>query len=487
MMDKQINEPLQLNEVEAALLSEASVADCVVLARENSNATKKDVLAYIVGRKRLEPSQLKAHLRDRLPPHLLPNAYIPVSSIPLTPDGQVDKQALTDLEVIDSDLVHRWEENLRTLPEVEQVGVVTVEHSENLPPLHLSDLLPRWNRDSKHTNFPDAKQTDWRSGQNSESRKVKQSENQQPAISHGPPLQEVLDAPNTLSEVLQRAAANTPNNGILYIQPDGSEIFQSYSALLADAKRILMGLRKQALKPQDKVIFQLEFNLDFIPAFWACVLGGFVPVPIAIAPSYEPSNGVVSKLHNAWQMLDRPMVLTSERLAPSIRSLSDLLNLENFSVETVEDLRKESAGEVLQASSQDCHDSRSEDLALLMLTSGSTGMPKGVMLTHHNIIARSAGTAQMHSFSSEDISLNWFPLDHVVGLVMFHIRDVYLGCQQIHAPSELVLQYPLKWLDWMSRHSVTVTWAPNFAYGLINERAEKISTGKWDLSSIRYI
>ena len=117
------------------------------------------------------------------------------------------------------------------------------------------------------------------------------------------------------------------------------------------------------------------------------------------------------------------------------------------------------------------------------------------MLSHRNILARSAGTAQMNGFTADEVSLNWFPLDHVGGVVMFHLRDVYLGSRQIHAPTEMVLEEPLRWLDWIDRDRVTLTWAPNFAFGLINDRlgdqlgdpAEEVTRRRWDLSSLRFI
>jgi acyl-CoA synthetase (AMP-forming)/AMP-acid ligase II len=133
------------------------------------------------------------------------------------------------------------------------------------------------------------------------------------------------------------------------------------------------------------------------------------------------------------------------------------------------------------------HPSQPDDLALLMLTSGSTAAAKLVMLTHRNLISRCLGSAQANGFSSSDVTLNWMPLDHVAGLIYFHLRDVFLKCRQIHAATAFVLEEPLRWLDWMERYRVTITFAPNFAYGLVNARAEEIARRKWDLSSVRYV
>ncbi|MGH2413376.1 MAG: AMP-binding protein, partial [Microcystaceae cyanobacterium] len=412
--------------------------------------------------------QLQCYLRGILSAAQIPDAYVRVSSLPLTDQGLVDEQALLDLEVIDSDLMQRWVNQLRSVSEVEQAAVVVQEYAEKIPPLHLLDVLPNWKVANDSSVHP--------------TRIVPQASNHKSdsiAISHGEPLQLPTDAPKNLSQVLLRAAKEASERGIVYIHTDGSEIVQSYEALLEEAQRLLAGLRKLGLKAQDKVIFQFDRYQDFIPAFWGCILGGFVPVPITIASNYEDvSDTNVKKLQNAWQVLAQPIVLTSSSIAPQIRSLSSQLNFENLQVETVENLG-------LHDPDQNWHKSQPDDLALLLLTSGSTGMPKGVTLTHCNIISSVAGTSKMSHLTSQDISLNWLPLDHPGPLVRCVIRCVFLGCQQIHAPTAIVLQNILKWLDLIERYQVTTTWAPNFAFAMLFDRALDIEKGRWNLSSVK--
>ena len=300
-----------------------------------------------------------------------------------------------------------------------------------------------------------------------------------PAISHGKPLREDLNL-TTLGAALQPAASLSPSKGLVYIQADGSEVFQTYPSLLREAERIVTGLRKLDLKPQDKIIFQLERNEDFIPAFWGCVLGGYVPVPLPIAPTYDAVTSAVHKLHNAWNMLDKPLILSSTRLASSICALPNLLDCAPFQVAILDELR-------CSKPDQRIHKSKPDDLAILLLTSGSTGFPKGVQQSHSSLLSRSAGTCQLNTFSIQDVSLNWMPLDHVGGIVMFHIRDVFLGCQQIHVPTAMILENPLKWLDLIEHYRATVTWAPNFAFSLINDMEEARLRRHWDLSSMRFI
>ncbi|MHC5597720.1 MAG: AMP-binding protein [Nostoc sp.] len=194
------------------------------------------------------------------------------------------------------------------------------------------------------------------------------------------------------------------------------EKVQSYGELLQDAQRILAGLKKLGLKSQDQIIFQLEDNQDFLCSFWACVLGGFVPVPISIAPTYEQVNTTTRKLQNTWQMLGKPLVLTSASLVQNIDGFSRLLNLENFQVATIDQLRE-------CEPDLNWHQSQPEDLAILFLTSGSTGIPKCVMLNHRNLLSMSAGLVFMGDFSSQESILNWMPLDHVGALVSRFLRN----------------------------------------------------------------
>jgi len=300
------------------------------------------------------------------------------------------------------------------------------------------------------------------------------------AIRHGDELNAPEKLPSTLPQTLQQAASSPLNKGIVYIHEDGTEDFQSYFGLLHDAERVLAGLRKFGLKPNDKVIFQFADNREFISSFWGCILGGVIPVPIGISLTYSEINSTINKLVNTWSMLGKPYILASNNLVSSITSLSTLMDIPEPQVIGIEELLTNEPASVL-------HEGDPENPALMMLTSGSTGAPKGVLLNHKNLISRSAGSVQMNGFSSNDITLNWMALDHVAGIIYFHLRDVFTGCKQIHAVTQMVLEDPLKWIDLIDKYRVTVTFAPNFAFGIVNNREEEIKKKKWDLSSLQFI
>jgi acyl-CoA synthetase (AMP-forming)/AMP-acid ligase II/acyl carrier protein len=461
------------SQVETALLSTPFVEDCRVLMRE-IETNSQELVAYIILKEGFFPQQLQSHLQALLSAELLPSAYVALSNLPRLSTGEVDEQALSLLAVIDFNVMQKCETQLQALPSVEKAAVVVQPQFKSLPPLHLSDLVPNWNKLFEKNGKQDGAE-DY-----SQEKSKDKLESNKLAISHGEPLQLDEIAPKTLVQALHHTILNRPTQEIIYIQSDRSQHTQSYKNLLLEAQQILAGLRKLGLKPQDKVIFQLERNQDFICAFWACVLGGFIPVPIAPAPVYSQDNSAIRKLENAWQMLGKPTVLTTANLAEAINYWSKELNLENFQLATLNEL-------LFYEPDQNLYPCQPSDVALLVLTSGSTGMPKGVMLTHDNLLSRTAGSIQMNCFSSSDITFNWMPLDHVAGIIYFHIRDVYLGCQQIHAPTQLILQDPLMWLDYLEQYRATITFAPNFAFGLINNHAQEINQRHWDLSSVKFV
>lgn len=470
--------------IESTLLRNILIEDCAVVSRKGENG-QFELIAYIVSSVRISPEQIKSQLQNNLPTSLLPiipKTYVPVSSIPLTVTGQIDEVALMKLAVIDSHLIANVEKQLESMAEIDRVAVIVEPQINKIPALHLTDLLPEISVINSENHQTHGQKT--LSSHNREQQQL--LETKKLAISHGEPLNYPQDAPQTLGELLEKTAqkSNTNiSNNIIYIQSDGSEKIQSYQELWQQARRILTGLRKLGLKPQDKIIFQLEDNQDFISALWGCILGGFVPVPISISPNYNQINNTTRKLQKIWEMLDKPLVLTSASLSPKISDLSKLFNLENFQLEIIDNLHK-------CEPDANFHHSQPEDLAILFLTSGSTGTPKAVMQNHRSLISGCIGIAAINSLTPDDVWLNWLPLDHVVPIVMCHIKSVYIGCQQIYGPTELVLQEPTKWLDWIDHYRATITWAPNFAYGLINYQLEKLlnkSVTRWDLSSIRFM
>lgn len=287
------------------------------------------------------------------------------------------------------------------------------------------------------------------------------------------------DAPRTLREALELVAQTMTERGITYVHADGCDEHHTYAELLGDARRVLSGLRGLGLRPGDSVMFQFPNNRNFVTAFWACLLGGFLPTPVSVAPGYTVENAVTRKLYNAWQLLDHPPIITNNDHYDGVSGLAELWGVNELRVATVGDL----TGSGDTSPYQGHHD----DVVLNLLTSGSTGVPKCVQHTNRSLLARIWATAAANGFCPEDVGLNWMPLDHVGGIVMWHLRDAVLGCHHVSANIETFLGRPTVLLDWIQQYQVTNTWAPNFAFALVNEHETDIAQGSWDLSSMRHI
>ncbi len=300
------------------------------------------------------------------------------------------------------------------------------------------------------------------------------------AIAAGPAL-DPAHLPQ-LAAALRQAAQTGAN--IRYLEADGTETVQSYRMLWDEAACVAAGLASAGLGPGDFVVLNLRASAELIVALWGCLLRGCVPVPLS-----PPSSHQRSPVTAALQLLGSPAVVSDAALGPILSvdregpaSGSSLQLPQQLTLQSL----RESGG---QQPAIAPHSSQSDDPALLLLTSGSTGTPKGVVLSHQNLRASAYGMATANQLSAADVTLNWMPLSHVASLVMFHLTEVVLGCSQIHVANERILKAPLTWLDLIERYQVTVTWAPNFAYGLVNDQVEALQSAgqRWDLTSLRWM
>ncbi|MFG3142502.1 SDR family NAD(P)-dependent oxidoreductase [Streptomyces sp. NPDC048211] len=282
---------------------------------------------------------------------------------------------------------------------------------------------------------------------------------------------------NTLQEALRQAAEHAPDKGTVYVRTGREPQFQSYADLLAEAERVLAGLRAAGLEPGDAALFQFDDHRGYMTAFWACVLGGFVPTPVAVATTYTAHNEANRKLRNAWDLLDRPVVLTDAATAHDLREVRTLWNESTVRVLEVESLAR-------HAPDSHWHAGGPHTPVINLLTSGSTGVPKCVQHTNASVTARSWSVIQGRGYTSDDVSVIWMPLDHVT-MVFYNIRDVFLRSLHVNGKIEDFLGNPLMWLDLLERYGATNTWAPNFAFNLFNEYADEIARGRWDLSRVR--
>ena len=450
--------------VEASLHALPRVVEAAARVRVDREGRRRTV-AYVQPAGQCSARQLREDLAARPGANAGggPDDIVLVSSLPRDACGEIDFAALEALPVMDEELAARCEREAG--PHTGASEAAAVIRPRTIAPPRVSwdggtieaMGVPREVRELAAAR-PDAKV----------------------AICEGGRLDLGPDTPTTLAALLARCCAEFGQKQIVHVEGDGSTTVFSYHRLEADARRVLSGLRAAGVSAGAFVVLQLERTADFLAGFWGCVLGGCVPVPVSIASSYQPDNAVVRKLRHAWDTLDRPIVLASDALAPVLREVGERAEMSGVHIVPI--------GELLECEPAPAtHHAAPDDLALLLFTSASTGASKAVTHTHRTLIARSIATCRFNGHGSDDVSVNWMPLDHVGGIVMFHLRDVACGAQQVHAPTNWILEQPLRWLDLIDRYRATTTWAPNFAFALINERAAEVARGRWDLSCMRFV
>lgn len=286
------------------------------------------------------------------------------------------------------------------------------------------------------------------------------------------------EARASVANMLLVAAEEHKSRGVSFLSREAKDAeFMPYPALLKEAQEILGGLQSSGRRSGGKVVLLLEKPRDFIPAFWACILGAYVPCPVAYIGN-DPERWA-NHLAHIDELLERPLfVCTDPRAVDLPTSVTSV---------ALDDIRrgprqKEVASAALT------------DVAALMLTSGSTGKSKAVELTHGNLFASMSGRAERQQLTSSEVTLNWIAFDHVAALLESHMIALFAGATQLHAEPATVLADPLLFLRIIDRYRVSLAFAPNFLLGQINAALEAAggepSEGvaqKLDLSGLKRI
>jgi acyl-CoA synthetase (AMP-forming)/AMP-acid ligase II/acyl carrier protein len=284
----------------------------------------------------------------------------------------------------------------------------------------------------------------------------------------------------TLTELIE--ANRTFARAITYLEGERDTHTVGFAELYERALGILHHLQRLGARPGEKLILFLGHNEQFVDAFWAAILGGIIPVPVAIGISDEHRQ----KLLRVARRLGNPYLYTERRSLERIAAFAEQtgqaetlqrLRERTFLVDDLDDISR--AGKV--------HRGRPEDIAFIQFSSGSTSEPKGVVLTHANIIANARGATEIAGFNEHDVSLSWMPLTHDMGLIGFHLIMFF---NRVHAhlmPTELFVRRPLLWSQFASRIRASILCSPNFGYRHYLKVLGERSVEGLDLSSVRLI
>ncbi|MFB6456951.1 amino acid adenylation domain-containing protein [Chitinophaga sp. Hz27] len=270
------------------------------------------------------------------------------------------------------------------------------------------------------------------------------------------------------------------NKGITFIESGSHEHFVSYQDLYKHALCALFYLQQNGIKPGDELVLQVEDNNAFLTIFWACILGGIIPIPLTIGQNDEHKQ----KLFNVWNVLSCPfLAIESDDLEKVKQYAAKQQQEDSFEVMvqrsllTSDILAGHTPGEIFS--------SQEDDLAFIQFSSGSTGKPKGVMLTHGNLIANINAISAAAAYTANDATLSWMPLTHDMGLIGFHLNPLCVGMQQYLMPTNTFVRRPALWMDKATTHRITVLCSPNFGYEYLLKHASV--SEHWDLTAVRIL
>ncbi|HKV34845.1 MAG TPA: AMP-binding protein, partial [Pyrinomonadaceae bacterium] len=269
---------------------------------------------------------------------------------------------------------------------------------------------------------------------------------------------------STLIDLLRFRSLNEPTlTAYRFLVDDGETSSITYGELDLRARSIAALLQSRGLD-RERVLLAYSPGLEFIAAFFGCLYAGAVAVPVSLP---QTKRG-----------LGRFQAIASDAQAAGVLTTRQVLSrFERFDWLTSDDLSDDEAGHWREPSTDN------KALAYLQYTSGSTSTPKGVMVTHANVLENSVYIQHGFEHGPESVSLSWLPHFHDMGLVDGIIQPLYSGFTGLLMSPAALLQNPARWLQAISRYCVTHSGGPNFAYDLCVRRIDESQRASLDLSS----
>lgn len=273
----------------------------------------------------------------------------------------------------------------------------------------------------------------------------------------------------------------TADRAIRFIDGEDKETLVTFSDLWSRSLRLLGSLQDLGMTAGDELIIFTKSNERFLIAYWAALLGGIVPVPIAVGISDEHRH----KLFRIARKLKNPKLFTEpealERLTAfaadkGIRRAQNLLRDNNV---TDADPENGAAG-IVAARNPD-------DIGFIQYSSGSTSEPKGIVLTHRNLTSTVHSMSRRLEFTADDVALSWMPLTHDMGLIGYHLTMLATGMDHAIMDTAVFVRRPLLWMSKTSELRATQIASPNFGYKHYLKAFERKRPTDLDLSHVRLL
>ncbi len=282
----------------------------------------------------------------------------------------------------------------------------------------------------------------------------------------------------TLLDVLEFHASQTPNGiFIRYLESDNTISELTFKGLCERAKFLGSGIIDRGLPANTPVAIMLPTGLEFFYAFFGCLYAGAIPVPLY--PPDRPSQieDYVKRQASILKNSQARLLIT----IPEGRTLAKLFG------SISKDLEHVHTPDELMLISPALHFPKihDTDIAFLQYTSGSTGDPKGVMLSHANLLANIRAMGLAVGATCRDVFVSWLPLYHDMGLIGACLGSLYYGSELVLMSPLNFLAHPANWLSAIHRYRGTISAAPNFAYEICASRIAEEEIKNLNLNSWR--
>ncbi|MFF7627971.1 amino acid adenylation domain-containing protein [Streptomyces cyaneofuscatus] len=268
----------------------------------------------------------------------------------------------------------------------------------------------------------------------------------------------------TLLDVLLGAVREAPGQVVVHVRGDGSELTVTLRELLDDALHVAGGLREAGVVPGTCVPLLADRSEDFQPMFWGALAAGLVPVPLA--PDAR-------RVLPVWEHLGRPPVLVDAANGAVAGELAGDVRVLRLDV-----LRQGPLPRQPVVAGPD-------DVAFVQFSSGSTGAPKGVEVTHRAVLANLEQIREASALGADDVLVSWMPYFHDMGLIGTHLAPLAARSKQVKIGPLSFAKRPRIWFEVADRHRATVLSAANFALALAVRRVPDEVVARLDLSAVR--
>ena len=269
------------------------------------------------------------------------------------------------------------------------------------------------------------------------------------------------------------------NGYIRFVEVKSIEHERQFDEFADEVYKCLGFFQNHGIKIKDEVVINTKSNHKFLIAFWAAILGGMIPIPVAVGVGDEHKR----KLLKILNRLKNPTLITDdkvqERLVSFIESNDEHTDLIDSIENSVINIESSQNGQI--------YTSREEDIAFIQYSSGSTSEPKGITLTHKNLVTNISAIAKGLNLQSSDIGISWMPLTHDMGLIGTHMTLFSYGLSQIIMDTDLFIKKPLMWLQQTSKYRASILTSPNFGYKHLLKIHERRPLKDIDLSSVRLL